>query len=548
MSGQGQAKMAVNLTQQNKSLLRRLEIIKILSLILLIASGLSFLSSLAQILFGNGGLLSLGFTILSLLIGLPFGVSYFLAHPSASQKRADVGALILTISLLIAIALAQFLEIGSGAIMASFLIVPVLAGLVGLARKSLLTIVLLSGILMVITYNIKPLVITSTQETSLTYSLQILVNWVVIYAIISGGIITFASRLAKSTNLAEEQTARLSDLLIALNSSVEFSTAMANDLGNVTADLNTAWSEHTGNTQQHVAAVTQVAAGLEELNETANQIANSASSASSSAGQVLAIASEVKDASELVQSAVIQGTQSVEQALTSVEQVRNRIELLGQKLLNLTEQTRRVGAIIDLIDEITDETHLLALNASIEAAGGVHHRENTGQVNLTNRGERFGVIAQEIKSLSDRSRESTDEVRQAITEMQGAVAAAVLVAEEGKKETAAALSRSKISGAVINKLNEVIGSSAAHAYIIVRAAEEVNIRCDEISLATGQQRSANQQILLSMRDVSQVSQESAKVVHILFQTVSRVNHQVEELTQVLTKSSQAVNYSGMTIQ
>ncbi len=300
------------------------------------------------------------------------------------------------------------------------------------------------------------------------------------------------------------------------------------------AELSTTASQQAAGTQEQVAAVSQVSTSLEELSESAGQIAASAAAASYAANQTVTIATEVRDASEIAQSVVHQGNEAVEQAVGSVARVRNRIELLGQRLLHLTEQTRQVSTIIDIIDEIADETHLLALNASIEAAGSINAGDTTSS---SSRGERFGIIAQEVKSLSDRSREATEEVREAIVEMQGAVAAAVLVAEEGKKETAAALSRSEIAGLVIEKLSQVISSSSDRANQILRAVEEVNLRCDEISLATGQQRTANQQILMTMRNVVEVSQESAGFVSQLSQTAYRVNDQMSELNRVLERTS-----------
>jgi methyl-accepting chemotaxis protein len=332
-----------------------------------------------------------------------------------------------------------------------------------------------------------------------------------------------------------DQLARLTTLLNATNA---FGSTLSRELAGMTADLHVTSRQQATNFQEQVAAVTEVTTSLEELNETANQIASSAAAAADSANQTVEIATTVRNASEQARSTSQEGNEAVDQAVASVERVRNRIELLGQRLLHLTEQTRKVGTIIDIIDEIADETHLLALNASIEAAGSIHTQggENYRSV----RGDRFGVIAQEVKNLADRSRESTEEVRQAITEMQGAVAAAVLVAEEGKKETSAALSRSQIAGSVITKLNEIIYNSATQAEEILSAVEEVNIRCDEISIATGQQRSANQQILFTMRTVAQVSQESAGAVSVLSDTVSMVNRQVDQLNATLDKTNQSL--------
>jgi methyl-accepting chemotaxis protein len=312
------------------------------------------------------------------------------------------------------------------------------------------------------------------------------------------------------------------------------------------SQLNTSASQQAAGTQEQVAAVSEVTTSLEELNESASQIAASAASASEAANQTVQVATQVRETNELVKSAVTEGNQAVEQAVESVARVRNRIELLGQRLLHLTEQTRQVSSIIDIIEEIADETHLLALNASIEAAGGILNEDTSeAAARTTSRGERFGVIALEVKNLSDRSREATEEVRQGIAEMQGAVAAAVLVAEEGKKETSAALSRSQIAGAVIEKLNEVISSSVSRADQILSSVEEVNLRCDEISVATSQQRTANQQILYTMRNIVEVSQQSAGVVTELSETANRVNTHITELSQVFDKPMESVRTNGL---
>jgi methyl-accepting chemotaxis protein len=96
------------------------------------------------------------------------------------------------------------------------------------------------------------------------------------------------------------------------------------------------------------------------------------------------------------------------------------------------------------------------------------------------------------------------------------------------------LSRSEIAGAVIDKLSEVSSGSVAQAEEILTAVEEVNVRCDEISVATSQQRTANQQILITMRGIASVSQENARLISQLSEMAHRVNHQVDELNRVFS--------------
>ena len=91
-------------------------------------------------------------------------------------------------------------------------------------------------------------------------------------------------------------------------------------------------------------------------------------------------------------------------------------------MLNLGERSQQIGEIIDLINDLSDETHLLALNAAIEAAGAGEH------------GRRFAVVAAEVKSLANRALAAAKEVKGVIAEIQQATNAAVLAAEEGGKE------------------------------------------------------------------------------------------------------------------
>jgi methyl-accepting chemotaxis protein len=458
-----------------------------------------------------------------------------------SPLKSRVAAWYMVISQLVATAILTYLMGSDSPILFTYIWVIILAGLLSLSPRSIVAIIVMTlavGTALMVSQQVwnlwTPVVYVGRFSWSSTAFW--IFGWVAHLIAIGASIMVFANLMARAMAASQAYGEQLSQALGQLRGVTSFGATLSHDLSGVTNELSATSRQQASGSQEQVAAVTQVTASLEELNETANQIAGSADAASSSAERAVTIANEVKNASELAEATATKGNEAVELTVASVERVRNRIELLGQRLLNLTEQTRRVGTIIDLIDEIADETHLLALNASIEAAGGIISEDDGGSAKNSSRGERFGVIAQEVKNLADRSREATEEVREAITEMQGAVAAAVLVAEEGKKDTAAALARSEISGQMIDNLNEVIVNSASRATQILLAVEEVKVRCDEISLATGQQRSANQQILMTMRGVAQVSQESAGAVVLLSETVSHVCRKVDELNNVLGKS------------
>jgi methyl-accepting chemotaxis protein len=347
----------------------------------------------------------------------------------------------------------------------------------------------------------------------------------------------------------QEQYRRLQDSYQELDRRQRLSEELSREISALTTQLETLTVEQASRTAQQVTSVSQVTAGLEELNETASQIAFSSSASTQSSQQTLAVVEQVKQASQLSYRAAQQGNQAVEKANTSVKEVHSRVDLLGERLAHLTEQTRQVGSIVDIIEDIAAETHLLALNASIEAAGASSYddgwlaAEKMGKAEPAEaaamprwvmvQGERFGIIAQEIRNLAERSRKAAKEVQGFIGEMQSAAGAATIVAEESKKEAASALVVSEQVTGAISELTEVIAQNVTSVEHIFEAAHSVSQSCEEISSATNQQRAANFQILQTMREISNVAQRSASELGGLVLAAGRLTGRVGELNQVL---------------
>ncbi len=527
------APVASSEQRRKVALARRLGLIRTLTIMLLILIFLSFVSSLGRFLQGNTT--SIVINVIGLVIGIICLCCYFITRPGATLNQARLASYLLTFSLLIAITGTQFLPDIDFAFEAAFILIPILAAIVGLRRNETVSISVLAAVLLTTTVIFRKLNDNISDNNYLSITIPVS-NWLAIYIVAAAGIVIFTRRMDRATELAEEQTDRLSRLLTALNATTTSGFSLSHELSGVTTELDIASHQQATGTQEQVAAITQVTSSLEELNESANRIALNAKAVVESANQAVATATEVKHASQLSQTTAGKGYEAVEQAINSVQRMRDNIEQMASRLLRLTEQTNNVGKIVDLINGIAEETHLLALNASIEAAGGLDGHGRSG--------ERFGVIALEVKNLADRSKDATKEIRETISEMQNAVAAAVLTAEEGRKETFAAVGRSQLSGEVIQTLTEVISDSYRQADQILEVAQRVKTRCEEISLATNQQRSANQQILATMREIGRISQENAGSVSQLAGMAVRVNKQVEQLNTVLQKSNQSMQLIG----
>lgn len=254
-------------------------------------------------------------------------------------------------------------------------------------------------------------------------------------------------------------------------------------------------SELASGSSEQAAAVVEITATMEELARTAAQIATNAANQAELAAQA--------------EEAGTMGAAAVEDAVRGVEEVQKRIAAIATRADSLGTRSREIYRVLDLITEIAQETHILALNAAIEATAAGEH------------GRRFSVVADEVRRLAERSRESVESVRTLLEEFSASIRATVVATEESSKEVSKVLERARAATASIEQLRGAV-SETAHA-------------AREISLATQQQRSASDQVVLTLKEVSQVIQKMAEGLKAFSATAERLN-QLALSIQLLTQS------------
>jgi methyl-accepting chemotaxis protein len=260
------------------------------------------------------------------------------------------------------------------------------------------------------------------------------------------------------------------------NSSIEVASA-SNSVNQIASELASGSSEQA-------ASVVEITAAMEELARTAGQIAENASTQAKLTAQA--------EASGNV------GSEAVDQAVTGVEEVKKRIAGIANRADTLGTRSKEIYRVLDLITDIAQETHILSLNAAIEAAAAGDH------------GRRFSVVAEEVRRLAQRSQESVDSVRNLLDEFTGSIRATVVATEEGSKEAAQVLERARAAAAAIDELR----SSSSDTARVAR----------EISLATQQQNAASDQVVLTLKEVSQVVQRMADSLKQFSSTADQLNH------------------------
>lgn len=268
--------------------------------------------------------------------------------------------------------------------------------------------------------------------------------------------------LGMLADAASEMAQRLRSLIQDLQKAALHITTASNQ-------VLTAAERHAAGSIHQASSIAQVTETMEQLTGTAKQIAHSAT----------AVESLADDSARAAHS----GYGSVNDALEAMEKIRRRVGDISGKTIQLGERSHRITEVLNLIKEIADEIHLLAVNAAIESAAAGEH------------GKRFSVVASEVRRLAERARASTEEIKGIVGEIQSATQTSVVATEHGVKEVESGVS--------------VATRARGSLEQILQAVDRTTVAIREITAATQQQRGASEQIVETMREVAEVTRQAA---------------------------------------
>lgn len=308
----------------------------------------------------------------------------------------------------------------------------------------------------------------------------------------SGDLVSTAQPVADLPEAMREAFRGASRALASLIQQIQSSSV---DVAAAAGSVQRTSSELASASSQQAAAVVEITASTEELARTAGQIA-----ANSAAQAELAARSEIAGDA---------GAGSVEAAVAGVDAVRQHMDAISGRADTLGSRSREIYRVLDLITEIAQETHILSLNAAIEASAAGEH------------GERFSVVAEEVRRLAERSRESVDSVRAHLDEFAHSIRGVVLATEEGSKAAHQVLDQSHSAQQAIAQLRSALKETAQAAR--------------EISLATQEQRGASDQVAETLREVGEVVHRIADGLNRYTDAADRLNHLALSI-QLLTQS------------
>ncbi|MGE4318261.1 MAG: methyl-accepting chemotaxis protein [Deferribacterales bacterium] len=270
---------------------------------------------------------------------------------------------------------------------------------------------------------------------------------------------------------------------------------MVGDAGEHTMPVTTAIVKVRDSVENNVEMATQVAAAGEEMGATISEIANSANESAEMARSTVELAKR--------------GGEAINIAKETSDNVATIIDKLESEIKSLTEKASEISNVISVINDISEQTNLLALNAAIEAA-------RAGEA-----GRGFAVVADEVRKLAEKTQHSTKEIES----MVGSMNSNINQVSRGALEVVAALSTQ----------SDATENAYTSFQTILGAIEELNSLVTGISAAVAQQSATTTQIMSNVTNVAENSENTKNIIISLVDDTDRLLSSIKGISDKYTK-------------
>ena len=337
--------------------------------------------------------------------------------------------------------------------------------------------------------------------------------------------------LAKSFNKMTANTKQVISEIIAASEKVAVTahdfSENASNMARSNQEVNNAIEEVAkGNTKQtqDIAEVVKImdrlGGSINTIAQGAGQQAEKVNSTSMSVGRMVTGVEEVAtsaisaaDSAEETTQVASQGGQAVEKAVSGMENMKAKVFEVAHKIKELGGQSQQIGEIIQVIDDIAEQTNLLALNAAIEAARAGEH------------GKGFAVVADEVRKLAERSGKATKEIAELINTIQGGTENAVLAMDEGTQEVENGVGLAADAGKALER--------------IISNVAKTNDEIHKISLSAQQISEHSAEVMGSMEIVATITEENSSATRVMAGSSDDVIRAIEEIAAIAEESAAA---------
>ena len=255
------------------------------------------------------------------------------------------------------------------------------------------------------------------------------------------------------------------------------------------------------------AQVEQASRGAEEQRDMSATTASSMEEMNATVLDVAKNASQAAEASDKVRTTAQSGASTVHEAVKAIADVQRNALSLKKQISNLGEQAEGIGKIMNVIEDIADQTNLLALNAAIEAA-------RAGEA-----GRGFAVVADEVRKLAEKTMSATNEVGRYIQAIQEEVKKNVSSVEHTVESVKGATKQANASGKQLEEIVRLVETSSSQISSIASAAEEQSLASEEINR--------------SVEDINRISSETSDSMNQSAMAISELAKLAGELKGVI---------------
>ena len=278
---------------------------------------------------------------------------------------------------------------------------------------------------------------------------------------------------------------------------VSFFTSTSSDIQHLSERVDNLYmtAEHMNSlAQQQRSQVEQIATSSVEMSQTILDMARNASEAS--------------DATRESNSLAEDGKRSVDNSVSSIQELARKVGIAAESMEGLGKRSEEIGEILSVIQDIADQTNLLALNAAIEAA-------RAGE-----QGRGFAVVADEVRKLAEKTAKATMEIEENIRAIQNEVRESIKIMEEGNSMADETVKMAQLAS---SSLDQIVNSSGRVMDMVQR-----------IATATEEQSSAAEEISQSMEHISSDNEKTTELIE-------QVNNAAREISELATSLADAIS-------
>lgn len=254
-------------------------------------------------------------------------------------------------------------------------------------------------------------------------------------------------------------------------------------------------------TKQMAASSSETATAINETTTTIEEVRQT-SEVSSEKAKAL---SEIARRSSLIS---MEGKNATDDTIEEIKHIKEQMESIGETIIKLSEQSQSIGEIISSVQDLAEQSNILAVNASIEAVKAGEY------------GKGFTVVAQEVRSLAEQSKQATNQIKSILNDIHKATSAAVMATEQGAKAVDAGVKKSLKAGDAIVTLTDTVEDATQGAIQIEASSQQQMVGIEQVTYAAKNIKEAASQNL-----------EGAKMLEGLARNLSELGEKLKDMVK-----------------